>query len=55
MTDPRHDYPLAQKHPEWVVSPSGIPLQDITLEKVLTGEIDVDDPADSLVVTPTAD
>lgn len=43
MTDPRQDYPLAQKHPEWVVSPSGIPLQDITLEKVLAGEIDIDD------------
>ena len=51
MTDPRDDYPLAEKHPDQVTSPSGIPLRDITLNRVLAGEIDNDDlriTADSL-------
>lgn len=41
--DPSQDYPLAQRHPEWVTSPSGLPFQEITLKKVLAGEVSVDD------------
>lgn len=43
MLDPEKDYPLAQKHPDWVTSPSGIPLNDITLDKALAGDIDAND------------
>lgn len=41
--DPETDYPLAEKHPEWVASPSGVPLREITLEKAISGEIGGDD------------
>ena len=43
MLDPEKDYPLAQKHPDWVMSPSGIPLNDITMDKALAGDIDAND------------
>lgn len=33
------DYPIAQKHPEWVKSETGKTLDDITLENVLSGKI----------------
>lgn len=36
----RSDYPLFEKHPELVLSPSGKGINDITLEKVLAGEVD---------------
>jgi propanediol dehydratase small subunit len=48
MLDPEKDYPLAQKHPDWVTSPSGIPLRDITLDNVLSGKIAAND----LRITP---
>ncbi|MBI4551321.1 MAG: diol dehydratase small subunit [Candidatus Latescibacteria bacterium] len=41
--DPSRDYPLAEKHPDWVRAPSGLSFQEITLEKVLAGEVGVDD------------
>ena len=37
------DYPLATKRPESIKTPTGMSLQDITLEKVLSGEINADD------------
>ena len=43
MNDPRDDYPLAEKHPDQVTTPSGIPLTDITLDRVLAGDIGDDD------------
>lgn len=43
MLDPEKDYPLAQKHPDWVTSPSGVPLNEITLDKALAGDIDAND------------
>lgn len=33
------DYPLSEKHPELLQSPSGIPYRDITLDGVLTGAV----------------
>ena len=36
---PRRDYPLASKRPDLVKTPSGISLQDITLENVASGKI----------------
>ena len=51
MNDPRDDYPLAEKHPDLVTTHSGVPLADITLERVLAGEVGNDDlriTADSL-------
>ncbi|MBM7711529.1 diol dehydratase small subunit [Enterococcus xiangfangensis] len=36
----RSDYPLFEKHPDIVRSPSGKGINDITLDKVLAGEID---------------
>jgi len=46
--DPDKDYPLANKRPELVKSPTGKTLQDITLEKVLDGKIKGDD----VTITP---
>jgi propanediol dehydratase small subunit len=37
--NPRRDYPLASKRPDLIKTPSGKSLQDITLEKVASGEI----------------
>ncbi|MBT5876978.1 MAG: propanediol dehydratase small subunit PduE, partial [Candidatus Latescibacteria bacterium] len=34
MTAPIEDYPLAEKQPDQVKSPSGIPLNEITLERL---------------------
>lgn len=33
------DYPLATRCPEHILTPTGKPLTDITLEKVLSGEV----------------
>ena len=41
--NPAADYPLANKRPELVKSPTGKKLADITLEKVLHGEITAED------------
>ncbi|MDR3560357.1 MAG: diol dehydratase small subunit [Negativicutes bacterium] len=40
---PERDYPLAAKRPDLVKTPTGKSLGDITLEKVLKGEIGPDD------------
>lgn len=37
------DYPIAQKHPEWVKTPTGKTFTDITLENVLNGTISAKD------------
>lgn len=41
--DAKKDYPLSAKHPELVRSASGKRLEDVTLDKVLSGEISFDD------------
>jgi propanediol dehydratase small subunit len=41
--DALKDYPLAEKRPELVKSASGLSLEDITLEKAISGEIGFDD------------
>jgi propanediol dehydratase small subunit len=41
--DAKRDYPLASKRPELVKSASGLSLEDIRLEKVVSGEITFDD------------
>lgn len=40
---PDHDYPLASKRPELLKTPSGKNLTDITLDKVLSGEVQSED------------
>jgi propanediol dehydratase small subunit len=37
------DYPLAEKAPERLKTPSGLAFQDITLEAVLAGEVEMRD------------
>lgn len=37
------DYPLATKRPEFIKTPTGKKLEDVTLEKVLSGEIKPED------------
>jgi propanediol dehydratase small subunit len=37
------DYPLAEKVPERLKTPSGLAFQDITLEAVLAGEVEMRD------------
>ena len=37
------DYPLAEKAPERLKTPSGLAFQDITLEAVLAGEVEMGD------------
>lgn len=37
------DYPLATKRPESIKTPTGKKLEDVTLEKVLKGEINPED------------
>ena len=44
------DYPLADKMPERLKTPSGLAFQDITLEAVLAGKVKMED----LRVTPEA-
>ncbi|WP_159722848.1 diol dehydratase small subunit [Enterococcus sp. CSURQ0835] len=39
----RADYPLYEKHPELVLSPKGTGINEITLDKVLSGEVDGQD------------
>lgn len=39
----QQDYPLAAKRPELIKSPTGKKISDITLEKVINGEIKPDD------------
>ena len=34
-----HDYPLANKHPDWVKTATNKTLEDITLENVLNGKV----------------
>ncbi|WP_420828912.1 diol dehydratase small subunit [Desulfobulbus rhabdoformis] len=41
--DAARDYPLASKRPDLVQSASGLQLNDITLEKVIAGEIEFKD------------
>ncbi|KZL91053.1 diol dehydratase small subunit [Clostridium magnum] len=37
------DYPLATKRPEFIKTPTGKKLEDVTLDKVLSGEIKPED------------
>ena len=41
--DAKQDYPLATKRPDLVQSASGMKLEDITLDKVVAGQITFDD------------
>ena len=41
--DAKKDFPLAEKRPELVKSMKGLSLNDITLEKVVAGELSFDD------------
>ncbi|MDU4961640.1 MAG: diol dehydratase small subunit [Sporomusaceae bacterium] len=41
--DPERDYPLAARRPELLRTPTGKTLGDITLEKVLSGDIKAED------------
>jgi propanediol dehydratase small subunit len=50
MTDMRSLYPLAEKAPERVSTPTGKPLSDLTLDAVLAGRIAPED----LAITPQA-
>ncbi|MDR0808884.1 MAG: diol dehydratase small subunit [Gemmobacter sp.] len=38
-TDPRYLYPLSENAPEHAVSASGMPLERLTLEEVLSGRV----------------
>jgi propanediol dehydratase small subunit len=40
---PKRDYPLATKRPELVKTPTGKNLKDITLDKVISGELNPSD------------
>lgn len=42
------DYPIAQKHPDWIKTKTGKTLEDITLSNVLNGKVTPDD----LKITP---
>jgi propanediol dehydratase small subunit len=44
------DYPLAEKRPELIEGRRGKRLDDVTIEKVLSGEVEIDD----LRITPQA-
>ncbi len=48
--DPLRDYPIAEHHPDWLSTPSGLPLVDVTIEAVLDGRVTSDD----LRITPEA-
>ncbi|MBO1308404.1 diol dehydratase small subunit [Enterococcus sp. 669A] len=42
------DYPIAQKHPEWIKTKTGKTMEDITLENALNGNLTPED----LKITP---
>jgi propanediol dehydratase small subunit len=44
------DYPLAEKRPELIRGPRGMPLDSITLDAVVAGEVEIED----LRITPAA-
>jgi propanediol dehydratase small subunit len=37
--DPAHDYPLGARRPDLVTTPSGVPLDDVTLEAARAGRL----------------
>jgi propanediol dehydratase small subunit len=39
----KEDYPLADKRPELILTPTGKSLPEINMEKVMTGEVSVED------------
>ncbi|MBK5260939.1 MAG: diol dehydratase small subunit [Peptostreptococcaceae bacterium] len=41
--DSKKDYPLADKRPELILTPTGKKIEDITMESVLLGDVTVDD------------
>jgi propanediol dehydratase small subunit len=46
--DPRADYPIAERRPELIRTATGKPLESVTVDAVIAGEIDADD----LRITP---
>jgi propanediol dehydratase small subunit len=48
--DPQLDYPLAEKHPDWLSTPSGLSLDEVTLAATMEGRV----PSDDLRITPAA-
>ncbi len=41
--DPGNDYPLGSRRPDLVTTPSGLALEDVTLEALRDGRLDADD------------
>src|SRR3712207_2134543 len=41
--NPATDYPLSTKRPEWVKTPTGKNLEEVTLDKVLSGDVKPED------------
>src|SRR5437667_6426492 len=41
--DPASDYPLGSKRPDLVRTPSGLPLEEVTLEALRDGRLSADD------------
>ena len=41
--DARHDYPLAEQRPELIKTPTGKNLDDINMDKVMAGEVTMED------------
>src|SRR5919204_2090652 len=41
--DPASDYPLGAKRPDLVTTPSGMPLEQVTLEALRDGRLEADD------------
>src|SRR5438270_9010173 len=41
--DPAYDYPLGSKRPDLVRTPSGLPLEEVTLEALREGRLAADD------------
>lgn len=41
--DPASDYPLGSRRPDLVATPSGLPLEDVTLEALREGRLAADD------------
>ena len=37
------DYPVYEKHPELIKTPTGKPVEEITMEAILKGEVTADD------------
>jgi propanediol dehydratase small subunit len=50
LFDPEHDYPIGQRRPDLVRTPSGRTLKEITVDAIVSGEIDGND----LRITPGA-